>query len=169
MTQVRFSRISGTTILLYGKLRPASMRSVLVLLTLVLMLLLTCGCSDSSPAQPAVTVTSVTATPMPVITTTLPTTVITPTRTASVSDNTITIVKNTFKPADMTVIVGSTVRWVNADDHPHRIEFEDKSFTTSTFLLGAGQSASQRFDYKGSYNYSCMIHPQMQGTITVGG
>lgn len=101
------------------------------------------------------------------MTTIPPITVITPTRTASVSDNTITIVKNTFKPADMTVNAGSTVRWVNADDHPHRIEFEDKSFTTSTFLLGAGQSASQRFDDKGSYNYSCMIHPQMQGTITV--
>ena len=67
----------------------------------------------------------------------------------------------------MTVKVGSTVRWVNADDHPHRIEFEDKSFTTSTFLLGASQSASQRFDRAGTYNYSCMIHPEMQGTITV--
>jgi plastocyanin len=67
----------------------------------------------------------------------------------------------------MTVGVGSTVRWVNTDDHPHRIEFADKSFSTSTYLLGAGQSASQRFLRVGTYNYSCMIHPQMQGTITV--
>jgi len=75
--------------------------------------------------------------------------------------------KNTFKPANMTVKVGSTVRWVNADNHPHRLEFADKSFTASTFLLGASQSASQRFDRAGSYEFSCMIYPQMQGTIVV--
>jgi plastocyanin len=144
------------------------MRSIPVLLIITLLLILTCGCSESPPAQPTVTATSAPATSSPVITTFPPTTVITPSRTASVSDNTITIVKNTFKTAAMTVNVGSTVRWVNADDHPHRIEFEDKAFTTSTFLLGASQSASQRFDRAGTYDYSCLIHPSMQGTITVG-
>jgi len=72
-----------------------------------------------------------------------------------------------FKPANMTVKAGSTVRWVNADDHPHRIEFENKAFSTSAYLLSSSQSASQRFDHAGSYNYSCTIHPYMQGTITV--
>jgi plastocyanin len=142
------------------------MRSIPILLTIALLLILTCGCSESPPVQPTVTPTSAPVTSLPVITT-IPTPVITPSRTASVEDNTITIIKNTFKPADVTVQVGSTVRWVNADDHPHRIEFEDKAFTTSTFLLGASQSASQRFDHAGIYNYSCMIHPAMQGTITV--
>jgi plastocyanin len=143
------------------------MKPVPVLLTIVFLILLTCGCSESPPAQPTITVTSITATPSPVITTTLPTTIITPTRTASVSDNTITIIKNTFKPANMTVKVGSTVRWVNADDHPHNIEFTDKTFSTSTYLLGASQSFSQRFDRAGTYDYSCMIHPEMKGIITV--
>ena len=143
------------------------MRSIPALLTLALLLLLTCGCTDSSPAQPAATPTSVMPTPPPVLTTTLPRTVVTSEQTASVSDNTIIMVKNAFKPANMTVKAGSTVRWVNADDHPHRIEFADKSFSTSTFLLGSSQSASQRFDHAGTYNYSCMIHPFMQGTVTV--
>jgi plastocyanin len=67
----------------------------------------------------------------------------------------------------MTVKVGSTVRWVNADDHPHRIGFVDKAFSTSAYLLGASQSASQRFDRAGTYEYYCIIHPYMQGTITV--
>ena len=143
------------------------MRSIPVLLTIALLLLLTCGCSESPPAQPTVTPTSAPLTPSPVITTIPSTTVITPSRTASVSDNTITIAKNTFNPSTMTVKVGSTVRWVNEDDHPHRIEFMDKAFSTSTYLLGASQSASQRFDRAGTYNYSCMIHPYMQGTIRV--
>ena len=136
------------------------MRSIPVLLLIALLFILTCGCSESPPAQPAVTPTAAPATPSQVVTTTLPTTVVTPTRTASVSDNTIIIEKNTFRPANMTVKVGSTVRWVNADDHPHRIEFADKAFSTSTFLLGASQSASQRFDRAGTYDYSCTIHPE---------
>lgn len=145
------------------------MRKVPVLLLIVSLFILTCGCSESPLAQPTVAPTTVMATPSPDITLTLPVSLMTPTRTASVSDNTITIVKNAFRPADMTVTVGSTVRWVNADDHPHRIEFEDKSFSTSAYLLGASQSASQRFDRAGSYNYSCMIHPEMRGIITVEG
>ena len=142
------------------------MRSITVLLIIALLLILTSGCSEAPPAQPTVSPTTASTTLSPVITTIL-TPVITTSRTASVSDNTITIVKNTFKPANMTVNVGSTVRWVNADDHSHRIAFADKAFTTSTFLLGASQSASQRFDRAGTFDYSCMIHPFMQGTITV--
>jgi plastocyanin len=145
------------------------MRKVPVLLLIVSLFILTCGCSESPPAKPATSPTTDMATPSPDITLTLPVSLMTPTLTSSVSDNTITIVKNTFRPADMTVNPGSTVRWVNADDHPHRIEFEDKSFSTSAFLLGASQSASQRFDHAGSYNYSCMIHPEMKGTIIVEG
>jgi plastocyanin len=142
------------------------MKKIAVLLSLAFLFILIGGCSGSPPAQPAATTAPATTT-LPPATPTLPVSLMTPPRTASVSDNTITIVKNSFRPADMTVKAGSTVRWVNADDHPHRIGFEDKAFTTSTYLLGASQSASQRFDRTGSYNYSCMIHPQMQGTITV--
>jgi plastocyanin len=143
------------------------MRSITVLTTVTLLLLLTCGCTESPSAQPAAT-TTVTATPSPVITITS-LAIFTPERTVSVSDNTITVIKNTFRPANMTLKAGSTVRWVNEDDHPHRIEFADKTFSTSTYLLGSGQSASQRFDHTGVYDYSCVIHPYMQGTITVEG
>jgi plastocyanin len=143
------------------------MKPVPVLLTIALLLIITCGCSESPPAQPTGMPTSAPATSSPVITTTPPNTIITPTRTTSVADNTILIVKNSFTPANMTVNVGSTVRWVNADDHPHRIEFMDKEFSASTYLLGSSQSASQRFFRAGTYDYACTIHPEMQGTITV--
>ena len=143
------------------------MRSIAVLLFIAFLVFMTCGCFESSPAQPAVTPTPVPPTP---VTTTPPTTLFTPTPAASVSDNTITIIKNTFRPATMTVKVGSTVRWVNADDHPHRIEFEDKAFSASTYLLGSSQSASSLpFNRPGSYNFSCTIHPEMQGTVLVEG
>lgn len=144
------------------------MRSVPLLLLIVLPLILVCGCSESPPAQPAVSPATPAATPPIIMSTQPPATVtVTPSRTPSVSDNTIIIFKNTFSPANMTVRNGSTVRWVNNDDHPHNIEFKNKAFSTSTYLLGAGQSFSQRFDRTGNYDYDCLIHPAMQGTITV--
>lgn len=143
------------------------MSNVPVFILIVLLGVTAGGCLDSSPAQPATAPVPPATTTMPATTPTLPLSLVTPERTSSVSDNTITIVKDSFRPADMTVPLHSTVRWVNTDNHPHRIEFEDKSFTSSTFLLGSSQSASQRFDRSGAFNYSCMIHPEMRGTITV--
>ena len=68
----------------------------------------------------------------------------------------------------MTVKVGSTVRWYSKDEYPHNIEFTDKAFSTSTYLLVPSKPTfSQRFNQAGTYNYSCTIHPDMQGTITV--
>jgi plastocyanin len=63
------------------------------------------------------------------------------------------------------VKVGSTVRWVNQDSVPHRIVFADKSI--SSVLLAASQSASQKFDQPGVFDYICSIHPDMQGTVIV--
>lgn len=143
------------------------MRSLPALLV-AFCLLLACGCTEAPPDQPVVTTTATPAVPVTVETTiqvwtSHPTTV----PTTSVSDNTIIITKNTFRPANMTVKAGSTVRWVNADDHPHNIAFADKDFSASTFLLGSGQSFSQRFDRRGTYDFGCLIHPQMQGQILV--
>jgi plastocyanin len=144
------------------------MRSIILLLLIALQLILTCGCSESPPAQPTVSPTGVPVTPSPIITTTLPTPLTAPSRTPSVSDNTITIEKNTFNPATMTVKVGSTVRWYSKDEYPHNIGFTDKTFSTSTYLLVPSKPTfSQRFNQAGTYNYSCTIHPDMQGTITV--
>jgi plastocyanin len=145
------------------------MKPVTVFLA-ILLLTLSCGCTDSPPA-PAVTPVTSTATlqyvsASPVKTTPQPV-IITPSRTTSVSDNTIIIQKNTFRPANITITAGSTVRWVNEDDHPHRIEFLDKKFSASTYLLGSSQSASQRFDHAGRYDFACMIHTEMQGSILV--
>jgi len=147
------------------------MKKLFVLLSLAVVFVMAGGCIQSAPMPPASTpvltlmvtpaIPGAAWTPVP----TAP--VITPANTVSVSDNTITIMKNAFIPANLTVTAGSTVRWVNGDDHPHRIEFSNKEFTTSTYLLAAGQSFSMRFDSRGTYDYDCMIHPYMQGSITV--
>lgn len=138
------------------------MKKDIILLAITILLLAGCGCTQIQDP-----------TPLPATTTTLPpstetpVTVSTPSlqQTPSVSDNTIRIKSLVFDPADITVPVGSTVRWVNQDSVPHRIQFSDTKF--SPVLLASGQSGSQKFDRPGVFTYMCSIHPEMYGSVTV--
>jgi len=138
------------------------MKNTLILLTISLVLIVVCGCTQAPQvSQPPVNITT------PVLTAEPQTTVSTPTmqKTLMVSDNTIRIKKSAFDPANITLKVGSTVRWVNQDSVPHRIQFADPH--VSPVLLASSKSGSQRFDQPGKYDYICSIHPDMQGTVTV--
>jgi len=144
------------------------MQKWFVLLVLAALFVLVGGCAQETPSEqpstpvPTPTVQHTTVPHSP------PTTAITlPVTTLLVSETTITITDNAFNPANLTVMVGSQVRWVNGDDHPHNIEFSKKMFSTSHYLLGPSQSFSQQFDQPGTYDYDCLIHPYMHGTITV--
>ncbi len=144
------------------------MQKWFVLPALVALLVLACGCTQEAPSeQPSTPVHTPTAKQTSLPHTPLTTATI-PVATLSVSETTIAISDNTFIPANITVKVGSTVRWVNEDDHVHRIEFANKMFSASTYLLGAGQSASSiPFNRPGTYDYDCLIHSFMHGTVTV--
>ena len=138
------------------------MKNGFILLAIIIIMAGVCGCTQTAPpVQPTAAAT------MSPPTTELPMVSATPTllKTPSVSDNTITIKNFAFDPASITVKVGSTVRWVNQDSVPHRIVFADKSI--SSVLLAASQSASQKFDQPGIYNYICSIHTDMHGTVIV--
>ena len=78
---------------------------------------------------------------------------------------TVTIggVQNGFVPTTITVKVGATVTWTNADIMPHTV-------TGSAFDSGQlqyNQTYSRTFSTAGSYDYHCSNHPVMQGTINV--
>jgi plastocyanin len=145
------------------------MKKVLVLLAITAFLVISSGCTQTStPPQPATTPTT-----LP-LTTVLPTVTTMPTlqKTPSVSDNTIWINKTGFYPASITVKSGSVVRWVNADstadaalyNPTHRISLEN---IKDSPLLSPGQGWSQPFDQPGSYDYSDMIHPTLEGKVIV--
>jgi plastocyanin len=87
-----------------------------------------------------------------------------------------------FEPKDLTIKVGTTVRWVNNSD-PRHTSTNDKEWETpqspailppgaapwrSRFLPN-GQSATHTFTVPGKYQYFCETHGQygMTGTITV--
>ena len=137
------------------------MKNGLILLAITIILVCVCGCTQTAaPVQPIATVTS------PPQTTEMQTVTATPTlqKTPSVSENTIRIKNFAFDPASITVKVGSTVRWVNQDSVPHRILFADGADST---ILAPSQSWSRKIDKAGTFDYSCTIHPTMQGTVIV--
>ena len=71
----------------------------------------------------------------------------------------------TFGPHDLTVAVGTTVKWVNHDDIPHSVVENNKAFRSKA--LDTDDSYSFTFASAGTYDYFCGLHPHMQGKIIV--
>jgi plastocyanin len=149
------------------------MQKWFVLLVLAALLVLACGCTDEASSEPASTpVPTATVKPTTVPHTTIATPTPVPVTTLMVSDSTVTIMNNAFSPAELTIKVGSQVRWVNGDSSEdqtrynptHRIKIGN---TKESQLISPGQSWSWTFNKVGVYTYSDMIHTTMKGTITV--
>jgi plastocyanin len=76
-----------------------------------------------------------------------------------------------FSPADITVNAGDTVEWINIDTAAHTVtagspaDVQIEIFDSS--LLMGGGTWSFTFDEAGSYDYFCMVHPWMTGSVTV--
>ncbi len=137
------------------------MKHILLLCMAVIFLLLMAGCTQTAQqGQPAATTT-----PAPVNTVTISAPVAT--TTASVSDNTVLIQNMAYNPAQITVKAGDIVRWVNKDKVVHSVVFSTDSKIDPSGVLSASQSFSVKFYDTGVYNYSCGIHPQMQGSVVV--
>jgi len=68
-----------------------------------------------------------------------------------------------FEPSTITVTAGTTVTWTNQDSVAHTVV----SDTFKSGNLSQGQAFQFKFDTKGTYNYSCSIHPTMKGTVIV--
>jgi plastocyanin len=81
----------------------------------------------------------------------------------AVAANAIYIKNYAFDPKTLTVAVGTTVTWTNDDSATHRIN--SQIFNSSD--LKPGSSFSYTFQSSGTYDYTCSLHPSMQGTIIV--
>jgi plastocyanin len=79
--------------------------------------------------------------------------------------NEITIDNFTFTPKELTVAVGTTVRWVNHDDIPHTIV--EKTTTFRSKALDTDDSYSFTFTSAGTFDYFCGLHPHMVGQVIV--
>ena len=79
--------------------------------------------------------------------------------------NAVTIDNFSFTPKEITVPVGTTVKWVNHDDIPHSVVNKDKAFRSQA--LDTDDSYSFTFTSAGTFDYFCGLHPFMSGKIIV--
>jgi plastocyanin len=79
--------------------------------------------------------------------------------------NVVTIDNFTFTPPDLTVAVGTTVKWVNHDDIPHSVVDKNKAFRSKA--LDTDDAYSFTFASAGTFDYFCGLHPHMVAKIIV--
>lgn len=72
-----------------------------------------------------------------------------------------------FVPQVITVSPGTTVTWTNADEDPHTVVANDRSFHSAA--LDEDGKYSFTFTKPGDYAYFCSLHPHMTGRIVVKG
>ena len=71
-----------------------------------------------------------------------------------------------FSPSSIRIHVNGVVRWVNTSQEGHTVTFDNyPTITDPSFLVGATWEV--KFTQPGVYNYECLIHPGMDGTVTV--
>ncbi len=80
----------------------------------------------------------------------------------------ISIKDFSFTPASLSINVGDSVKWTNADGASHSIKSGDHSFD-SPDQIDPTKSFSYTFATAGTYTYICGIHPYMKGTVEVAG
>ncbi len=71
-----------------------------------------------------------------------------------------------FEPVAATAKVGDTVLWKNVQAAPHTVTSKTSEWPDSG-TISQGGTFSHTFDKAGTFDYSCTIHPGMDGKITV--
>ncbi len=75
-----------------------------------------------------------------------------------------------YDPQDITVSVGTTVNWINDDETIHTVTSgtpdEGPSPMFDSGIIDAGNSFSYTFQDSGTFDYYCIVHPWMIGSVT---
>ncbi len=109
------------------------------------------------------TVTTTTVTPAPP--STVPGGTTPPTNPPAPSTVTVRIANRAYSPTSLSIAVGDTVVWNNADKDAHTVTERNFSFDSGSF--GTGATWRRTFTTAGTYSYFCDIHPSMVGVIAV--
>ena len=73
----------------------------------------------------------------------------------------------TFKPAEVTIPVGTKVTWTNHDDVPHTATSSVKPRQFDSGTLDTDDQFSHVFTAPGTYDYFCAVHKHMTARIIV--
>lgn len=70
-----------------------------------------------------------------------------------------------FKPDEITIKKGQTVRWINKDNRDHIIMAKDQSFKSEN--MRPGDKFEFKFEAVGTFDYICVYRPRMLGQVKV--
>jgi len=70
-----------------------------------------------------------------------------------------------YQSSEIEVEVGTTVTWTNEDLFGHTVTSEEAGFDSGN--VGPGERFPHTFNQSGTFDYTCTIHPSMQGTVEV--
>lgn len=71
-----------------------------------------------------------------------------------------------FEPERLEVPTGAEVVWTNQDAVDHTVTSRDDEFDSGT--MNEGDTFAHNFSEPGTFEYRCLIHPTMTGTVVVG-
>src|SRR6185295_7116462 len=90
--------------------------------------------------------------------------------TTTAADVTVTIqgnnASNSYAPNPVSMRVGQTIAWRNADSITHTATQDSGGFNTGSVVAG-DTSAAAMMSTAGTFTYHCTIHPGMIGTVIV--
>jgi plastocyanin len=90
------------------------------------------------------------------------------THAAPIADQSVSINSFAFAPAELSVPVGATLTWSNAQvGVPHTSSSVDGLWDSG--VLSTGDTFSFTFNQVGDFAYQCDIHPSMRGIVHVDG
>ena len=89
------------------------------------------------------------------------------TQNARAADVAIAVRDNFFDPSTQTVQVGDTVTWTNLGVRLHTVTSNPSGPLSSGDMAPGSGTYSFTFTSSGIYNYKCIYHAGMTGTITV--
>ncbi len=72
-----------------------------------------------------------------------------------------------FEPEAVTIATGGTVTWLNDDSAAHTATEGSDPPIFDTGTLQTGDEDTVTFDKPGTYDYICLLHPFMNGSVTV--
>jgi len=83
------------------------------------------------------------------------------------TSNIIYMKGSAFSNPSLTVVTGTTVTWMNDDNMTHTVTSDNGVFNSGN--MAPGSSYSYTFSAAGTFNYHCIIHSGMTGSVTVSG
>jgi plastocyanin len=95
-----------------------------------------------------------------------PTNPITPTPNTPIATTAVSLKDDVFNPADIVVSPSAVVTFTNNDGIAHNVNFANQNIA-AVANWNSGDRTVTMPATTGTYNYTCTIHPGMNGTVKV--